>query len=484
MTTFRATQRISLLMIPMLVLLFAQPNIASAQSNTYTLAKTYSNPFSCTVPQTSFQFPATQAPAPGDCVAVHIAITNDNAAGGVAITNLTLSDNLPTALVGQPGSCSPVVSSGYSCTVSTTNFTFSTNGNSYTLNPGETGSENFVVQVSPSVACGSTISNTAGASATGPGSVTFSGSNATANLTVAACTAPALTAVKSVNVNGVGGGTTASASPGNTLNYRIAVTNNTTSVINGVTVTDVVQAGQSGPVMPTAGLPDFTCTYNATTSVLSCTTPSIAPGATALLLFSTIVGNANTVIPNIASVTSTSGPSTTTNTTAVTVTGAPPIVTSGSLLLCGLVSGYVAATSSSTGTIMVSGVTVQIGVGVMVSTPAGYTLANGAFTCVTFTLNTSGVATALMAQPSSIGTVGLACGVFAPISATSMNVGGLTIAVAPGASFLVGLVPGVGYCFLLNQSGVAFAVLSGIPTSVNLLNRKGYMYRGGYFRPQ
>jgi hypothetical protein len=124
------------------------------------------------------------------------------------------------------------------------------------------------------------------------------------------------------------------------------------------------------------------------------------------------------------------------------------------------------------GSITISNVTIPISTTAVIS--GGFTL--GSNTCVTFAIS-GGTATALSAAASTIGATALACGVYNPIAAGTINVGGVNLPVAGGASFTGVLTPGVNYCFLINASGQVFAAMSGIPTSAHLLKRHGYSFR-------
>jgi hypothetical protein len=153
---------------------------------------------------------------------------------------------------------------------------------------------------------------------------------------------------------------------------------------------------------------------------------------------------------------------------------------SGQFLLCGPLTGYVPP-GTTAGSITISGLTVPIAVGAIVS--SGYGFVPGINTCVTFAIS-SGVATAVSAALSTLGVTALACGVYTPVTTGTINVGGINIQVAGGAVFTGVLTPGVNYCFLINSSGQAFAALSGIPTSAHVLKWHGYHFRRFMTRAQ
>jgi uncharacterized repeat protein (TIGR01451 family) len=495
---------LSLVLALALSLLFLQPQSAAAQpTQTYTLAKTFSTPFTCnaaaTAPPTGLTFAQTQTVSPGQCVAVNVSITN-NTGNTLTINNLALSDTF-SGLVGQPNYGCPRASTTYTCTVTAGGFSFSTNGaannyTNYSLAPtagSNTGTETFVVQV-PGSACGSTISNTATAptvqNVTTVGAVTTttnfaqaSPGLATATLSVTGTTCPTgtFTATKTYTVNGL---TASSARPNDSLTWYINITNNTGATATGVTVTDTLQPGQALLVTSGTGVPvtnaGWTCNPVTPMSgpiTVTCTTPSIASGSTASLALNAIVTGSTSSISNTASVTANGGAlSATAGPAVVAVVGTTPTpTTSGQLLLCGPLTAYTppGAAGGAAGSITISGITVPIAAGSVVS--GGYTFTFGSNTCVTFAIS-GGVATALSATASTMGATGLACGAYNPVAAGTINVGGVNIAVAGGASFTGVLTPGVTYCFLINGSGQAYAALSGIPTAAHVFKRHGYAF--------
>lgn len=323
---------------------FFQPTSTFAQEGTFTITKTVSAPFTCgtTTPTPPTGFGRSTSAASGQCVAINVAITNNSTTAGNNITNVSLSDALPQpGLTGQPGSCTPVVSAGYTCTVTSTSFNFSTNGQLYTLGPSQTGSETFVAQVT--AACGSApISNTAGGAASGTvggAATTYMQNNTgsqTATINVTPCTPTGgVTTQKAVSVNGGAYSTAPAGAPafavtGDYLTYQLSYNNSAATSAGSVTFTDQLQPGQT-LVQISSG-----CTTNTAFMFITCTAPSVGAAgqstSSGSFTITTRVTGSTSSIANTACYSVSSAPTTTscngsaalpTNTTYVTVNGAP-----------------------------------------------------------------------------------------------------------------------------------------------------------------
>lgn len=134
---------------------------------------------------------------------------------------------------------------------------------------------------------------------------------------------PLLGLSKTVSNASTGGaaGMTATASPGQTLLYTLTYSNTGTAAAppaSPLTITDVVQAGQTFTGVCTVTTPGATCIYSAPT--LTITVPSLASGASGTATFSTTVNPGfSGTIANQATATAPGAATVTSNATTVTV---------------------------------------------------------------------------------------------------------------------------------------------------------------------
>jgi uncharacterized repeat protein (TIGR01451 family) len=255
------------------------------------------------------------------------------------------------------------------------------------------------------------------------------------------------------------------AVPGNTVNYKITVTNNTTTPATNVVVTDVLAPGQTLVISPTLTSPSCTFTGPSNPALsagtVTCSIGTVSQGTPQSVAITTVVNQGfSGNLTNQASVTSSnlSGPPS--NVTVVQVPTTVPVVTTGTLVLCGTVTAFL------TNSITVGGTTIVIAPG---ATITGSTIALTGNFCIIFTLNTAGQATAMVVTPN-LALTNVVCGVFTVgTTAGTVIVGGIPLVVIGGATFPAVLVPGQVYCFVLNAAGQAVAVLTTIPTSIRIV---------------
>lgn len=154
--------------------------------------------------------------------------------------------------------------------------------------------------------------------------------------------------------------------------------------------------------------------------------------------------------------------------TSVTITANTGASTPTSILICGPVTNYTAATSSAAGSIMVNGVKIPIASG---TTIGGATVANGLNVCIKGAIGSGGLSTASATSNSPpVGTpTGVTVNVCGPLSAYTaatgtaggtLVIGGITFPIAAGTS--IGNVPSTGTvtCASLNLGGFGGSVSS------------------------
>lgn len=332
--------------------------------------------------------------------------------------------------------------SGFGASQSVNIYFGSTYGGVVTSSASGTFSVSFAV---PAVSPG--VYNVAAASMTASASTPFTVTGSASGLVLQ----------KTVSVNGLGYGGSGNAMPGDTLTYKLTVTNNTGGSVSGIVIRDPLEAGQT-PVSTPAP-----CSYSAGTNTVNCTPgAALTNGNSATYYFSVVVtGGFAGTIPNTAYVSSTGFTERPSNTTVVAVSGGFVTATP-ALELCGVVSAYVPPNSGlgSPGSITIGGVTVSLGAhSVFSGTPIGI----GQNLCILLSTTSGGLSAVSVA--ANLTGLSLACGVYTP-SASGLTVGGVHLLVG-GLSTIVfaSLVPGTSYCFLLS-GGVAYAVLSLTPTSI------------------
>lgn len=133
---------------------------------------------------------------------------------------------------------------------------------------------------------------------------------------------------------------------------------------------------------------------------------------------------------------------------------------SSSLLLCGPVSAYTAATGTGGGTVTIAGVAVAIASG----TTVNGTLTTGTNACVQFTITNGTASAAIVAQ--NLTSASVVCGNFAAgTTAGTATLGTFPITVASGVDIST-LVAGTYYCATLNTSGAATGFLTSLPTAI------------------
>lgn len=469
----------------LLLMLFVQPAVTSAQG-TYSSYKDISNGFSCATPPadlTTISYSTTTAIAtPGQCVAIRVGLINNT---GATVTGLTLSDTLPTGLTGcayaQGATSANCPAPGTSntgcffqganpdvvCTVSPSGLAVSTTTGYTCVSSGNTTApgcyEIFVAQVAAN-ACG-TITNTGTATVTSPtGSTSTTPNGANATLTVGSCTTSTVGVSKTVEVNGVPYAATstgpAPAHPGDTLTYSVTVTNNTGAAVSNLTVTDTLQSGQA------ALIPNGYTQCSFTAPTYTCTAATLGNGSSMTFVMYAVVQQGFTgTIPNTANATYTFGPNggVNSNTTYVSVvTQQPTPATTGTVVVCGLVTAYMPPSASGNGSVTIGGLLIPLANGAgsayfAVTSPATNL-------CAQFTI-TNGVATATSVG-QNLAVQSVVCGVYTASSvASQVYLGGLPVNYVTGTSTSM-LVSGGYYCAVLNSSGQANAFLTAIPTAI------------------
>jgi hypothetical protein len=237
-----------------------------------------------------------------------------------------------------------------------------------------------------------------------------------------------------------------------------------------------------------------TCTVTAGSFTLN-TATNIPPGGVGFVRFQAQVSPTaapGTPVSNTVTGTVTPGTFTQVNTglatASLTVVGVtpppvvvpPPVVTPGPFLVCGTVTTLV--TTGVTPTMTIGGVVVPIATGATINVMSGVTFAVNVPVCVQVTF-VSGVASVIQVVPFATG-IPVVCGTYTLTSTTGyILVGGVLVPVAAGSTFTAGLPTGFTKCFLLNN-GFAYAVLSGIPTSIKSLKPHRHFFREGFARAE
>jgi uncharacterized repeat protein (TIGR01451 family) len=260
---------------------------------------------------TSGSFANTATASPGDTLEYQIIVTNNGsaAASGVVVTDAVAANSSYV-----PGSCAGGTSCSFSSpTVTWQVGTLAANGGSATLT--------FRVTLAASFPAGTTqVKNTAvvDSDQENPHNSDETTVNVSAN--------PNVTGNKDVRNVTAGGSfaNTASASPGDTIEYRIVLTNSGNAAASGTTVTDAVAAGSSYVANSCTG--GTSCTGTATN--VSWTVGTIAAnGGTATLTFRVTLAASfpagTTQVKNTAVVDDDQESPKPTDETTVNVTGTP-----------------------------------------------------------------------------------------------------------------------------------------------------------------
>lgn len=283
---------------------------------------------------------------------------------------------------------------------------------------------------------------------------------------------------KSVSVDGLAAQTSAGAVPGDTLTYDLRYGDETPYGTGGatpygsgtLTITDALQPGQT---LVSAYSQSGGCGTTTSGSIVTVNCTVLAPGAGSFhnVYITTVVDSGfSGTIPNTATLTGPNGQMLTSNQTTVGVTstttptgptGFPTGPFNGAFTICGLVTSFVPPGPYNNGSVTIFGQTFAVAAGASFS---GFTGVPGNY-CVSFGY-TNGVITSVTAAPNMAG-VYVVCG---PVgfSGTGYTVGayGLPMTGFTGGQFL----PGTYTCFLLSPTGAVLGVLSGVPTSIRLLN--------------
>src|SRR5207245_1602914 len=243
---------------------------------------------------------------PGGSLTYTVSVTNG---GPNAAASVTMNDPLPALTTFQ----SETHPAGWTCTTPAVGSTGTVSCTTASLASGATATFTIVVQVSPSTPDGTTISNTASVTST-TSDPNLLNNTATATTTVRAEADLSITKTDSPDP----------VRPGGSLTYTVSVTNGGPNAAASVTMNDPLPAlttfqSETHP----AG---WTCTTPAvgSTGTVSCTTASLASGATATFTIVVQVSPSTpdgTTISNTATVTSTtSDPNLLNNTATATTT--------------------------------------------------------------------------------------------------------------------------------------------------------------------
>lgn len=498
-----------------------QPQGAAAQPST-PLGKAVCNvSVSSSCPATTST--TSVAAAPGNMVQYNLIYTPT----GTSAANVVISDQLAPGQTFVTGSCQ--VLSGTAATCSYTGPTATTPARvTFTIPAAPTTTaETVAFDVIVNSGAPGTISNQATASVNGaptpPSNVT----------TVAVSSAPGpanLSVSKTVRDLSTGGpdATALAANAGDILQYSLTVTNGSSASLTGVTLSDPLQPGQAF----ITGSCNVQCSFNGTT--VSFTFASSPPGPYTVTFRVYVVSarySAGTQIPNTATASAAGMPVATSNTTVVTIGGVPytpptgyptftgaPFFTTSAVRVCGVISAYVAA-SSSDGYLTMNGLTYGI---MPYLVPQGVSIVVGASFCITFTINQYCLITSLSVAPN-LPAVNYACG---PISQFTpgynpypgfnpypgynpypsyspwpgygpypwggnpgtygyggpIMIGGYPFPVAPNTYFPFYPQYGNPYCFLMNQQGYVTGSLSVIPTAATPVEEpSGFRVTGHIF---
>ncbi|HET7736079.1 MAG TPA: choice-of-anchor P family protein, partial [Nocardioidaceae bacterium] len=255
---------------------------------------------------TNGTFASTATASPGNVLEYQVKVTNN---GNAAATNVVITDTIQQRQTYVANSCA-----GAPCSFSSPTVTW----NVGTLAAGASVTVTFRVTLDSVFPAGSTpVKNTAVNDSDQEDPKTSN--ETTVTVTASPNLDQSAKSVRNVTTNG-SYGTSASASPGDTIEYRVVVTNTGNAPATGVVVTDAVAAGQTYVPGSCAGAP---CSF--TSPTVTWTVGTVNPGSPVTLTFRvTMTGPFNAgpnTINNTASIDSDQQNPKNTNTTTVTVTG-------------------------------------------------------------------------------------------------------------------------------------------------------------------
>jgi len=461
---------------------------------------------------------------------INVRNTSTNTATGLLVTDtLSAGQTFIGCGASTPG-CTATVNPDGTTTVT---------GTVFNVNSGDTARGVFDVRGNPGFS--GTLTNVFQVSGT---NITTTSSNPT-TVTVAAPTPTptptTLSLQKLVRDATLGGafGQTTQARPGDTLQYQITATS-ASGTVNNVTVTDVLQSGQTMN-MGTCG-----CAQSGS-NVYTFNVGNVTAGSPVSFTFSVTTPSGTGTIYNTASAVSSNAPAVNSNTTQTYVSQPQPVVYppiyyppsygngnvctypsftncvfgnvyATSLTICGTVTAFSAATGSGVGTLTMNGETFLLAQN---TTYTGQTLSIGLSFCVTFRLVSNGLINAVAASPNLAGT-NYVCGVVSPFtngyypyanyapngyqpyagynpyySGTTMGpyamngqyngyygyngpmvIGGYPFQVSSSTAFPFTIGYNTSYCFLLNNSGSVSGSLSVIPTAAHTIDLPSGMRHG------
>jgi uncharacterized repeat protein (TIGR01451 family) len=258
---------------------------------------------------TSTNTPRTSTDAaPGNTIEYRLTYTNS---GSAPASNVVISDPIPTktTYLSCTGGCTTT-----GTPVSSVSWTFAS------VAPGDTKVLTFQVRIDSTgftQGVNYAITNVATVCTTSEGCK----NSPPTTVTVKTPNSTLAKAVRNVTTN-TAFGTSTTASPGNTLEYRLTLTNPGTATATHVVVSDLIQAHQSY----------LSCTAGCTTdgppvTRVTWTIASLAPGANVVLTFQVRLDATfpagTTVVKDTATVTSDQEPTESSNETTTTVTAAP-----------------------------------------------------------------------------------------------------------------------------------------------------------------
>ncbi|UTI64601.1 hypothetical protein NBH00_25120 [Paraconexibacter antarcticus] len=292
----------------------------SASSNTVTL--TVSTPRSGLKKEvrnvtTGGTFASTAVASPGDTLEYRLTYSNSGP-GAVSGASVTDTIDARTTFVPNPPTCT-------GCSVSGSTLTWAVGSLGGTTNPGSPTTKSVTFQVrlaSTGFGAGTStdVKNTADGTSTGE-----PGTTSTATTTVRTPSSSTVKKVRNVTAGATTFATTATAKPGDVLEYQLVYTNAGPGTATGETVTDTLAAMQTFVAGSCTASTGTTCAFGA--PVLTWTIGSVPAGGTRTLTFQVKLDNSfpagSTPVLNAAVYRSDQEPPVTTPPTTVTVTANP-----------------------------------------------------------------------------------------------------------------------------------------------------------------